>query len=31
MPAAPATYGASTRPPRGDYAQAREDYTCDQH
>jgi phenylalanine-4-hydroxylase len=28
---APVTYGASTRPPRGDYSEARDDYTCDQH
>ena len=28
---APVTYGQGTRPPRGDYAQARKDYTCDQH
>jgi phenylalanine-4-hydroxylase len=27
---APATYGQGDRPPRGDYAQARADYTCDQ-
>lgn len=27
---APATYGHGDRPPRGDYAQARADYTCDQ-
>ena len=27
---APATYGQGDRPPRGDYAQARTDYTCDQ-
>ena len=27
---APATYGQGERPPRGDYAQARTDYTCDQ-
>lgn len=31
MPVAPVTYGASTRPPRGDYSEARDDYTCDQH
>ena len=30
MAVAPVTYGASTRPPRGSYAQARDDYTCDQ-
>jgi phenylalanine-4-hydroxylase len=30
MPVAPVTYGASERPPRGDYAQARDDYTCEQ-
>ena len=28
---APATYGEGDRPPRGDYASARADYTCDQH
>lgn len=27
---APVTYGNGTRPPRGDYAAARDDYTCDQ-
>ncbi len=27
---APVTYGDGTRPPRGDYAAARSDYTCDQ-
>jgi len=27
---APVTYGQGDRPPRGDYAQARPDYTCDQ-
>jgi phenylalanine-4-hydroxylase len=27
----PATYGASERPPRGDYSLARADYTCDQN
>jgi phenylalanine-4-hydroxylase len=27
---APVTYGAGDRPPRGDYARARSDYTCDQ-
>ena len=27
---APATYGQGDRPPRGDYAHARADYTCDQ-
>jgi phenylalanine-4-hydroxylase len=26
----PVIYGNSDRPPRGDYARAREDYTCDQ-
>ena len=31
MAVAPVTYGASTRPPRGDYSEARDDYTCDQH
>ena len=28
---APVTYGQGDRAPRGDYAQAREDYTCDQN
>jgi phenylalanine-4-hydroxylase len=27
---APVTYGHGERPPRGDYAQARSDYTCEQ-
>jgi len=27
---APVTYGTGERPPRGDYAQAHSDYTCDQ-
>ncbi len=27
---APVTYGEGSRPPRGDYAHARADYTCDQ-
>jgi phenylalanine-4-hydroxylase len=27
---APVTYGDGERPPRGDYARARSDYTCDQ-
>jgi phenylalanine-4-hydroxylase len=27
---APVTYGTGDRPPRGDYARARSDYTCDQ-
>jgi phenylalanine-4-hydroxylase len=27
----PTIYGNSDRPPRGDYSQARADYTCDQH
>jgi phenylalanine-4-hydroxylase len=27
---APATYGEGERPPRGDYARARSDYTCEQ-
>ena len=27
---APVTYGQGERPPRGDYAQARSDYTCEQ-
>lgn len=31
MAVAPVTYGASTRPPRGDYSEASSDYTCDQH
>ena len=31
MAVAPVTYGASTRPPRGDYSEARDDYTCEQH
>ncbi len=31
MAVAPVTYGASTRPPRGDYASAADDYTCPQH
>ena len=31
MAVAPVTYGASSRPPRGDYSEARDDYTCDQH
>ncbi len=30
MAVPPATYGASDRPPRGDYSVARDDYTCDQ-
>lgn len=30
MAVAPVTYGASTRPPRGDYSAARADYTCEQ-
>jgi phenylalanine-4-hydroxylase len=30
MTMAPVTYGASQRPPRGDYSVARPDYTCDQ-
>jgi len=30
MSATPATYGASERPPRGDYSVARADYTCEQ-
>ncbi len=30
MPVAPVTYGASDRPPRGDYARAQDDYTCEQ-
>lgn len=28
---APVTYGQGDRPPRGDYAQAQADYTCNQH
>lgn len=28
---APATYGQGDRPPRGDYASARADYTCEQN
>jgi phenylalanine-4-hydroxylase len=31
MAVLPVTYGASSRPPRGDYSGARDDYTCDQH
>lgn len=31
MAVAPVTYGSSSRPPRGDYSVARDDYTCDQH
>ena len=31
MAAEPATYGASARPPRGDYSTAGADYTCDQN
>jgi phenylalanine-4-hydroxylase len=31
MAVAPVTYGASTRPPRGNYASAADDYTCPQH
>ncbi len=30
MPVAPVVYGSSDRPPRGDYARARDDYTCEQ-
>jgi phenylalanine-4-hydroxylase len=30
MALTPVTYGATNRPPRGDYSSAREDYTCDQ-
>lgn len=30
MAVKPVVYGQSDRPPRGDYAQARADYTCDQ-
>jgi len=29
--AKPVVYGASDRPPRGDYSQARPDYTCEQN
>ncbi len=31
MAVKPVIYGESDRPPRGDYSQARADYTCDQH
>lgn len=31
MAVSPVTYGTSTRPPRGDYSEALDDYTCDQH
>ncbi|HEU0199777.1 MAG TPA: phenylalanine 4-monooxygenase, partial [Burkholderiaceae bacterium] len=31
MAVQPAVYGASSRPPRGDYSTARDDYTCDQN
>jgi phenylalanine-4-hydroxylase len=30
MAVEPVVYGASDRPPRGDYARARDDYTCEQ-
>ena len=30
MAAEPVVYGASERPPRGDYSRARPDYTCAQ-
>jgi phenylalanine-4-hydroxylase len=30
MAVQPVTYGSSTRPPRGDYSRARDDYTCEQ-
>jgi phenylalanine-4-hydroxylase len=30
MAVEPVVYGASERPPRGDYARARDDYTCEQ-
>lgn len=30
MAVEPVVYGASTRPPRGDYSRARDDYTCEQ-
>jgi phenylalanine-4-hydroxylase len=31
MAVKPVIYGSSDRPPRGDYARAREDYTCEQN
>jgi phenylalanine-4-hydroxylase len=31
MAVEPVVYGASDRPPRGDYLRAREDYTCEQN
>jgi phenylalanine-4-hydroxylase len=31
MAVEPAVYGASSRPPRGDYTRARDDYTCPQN
>jgi len=31
MAVEPVVYGASTRPPRGDYSRAEADYTCDQN
>ena len=31
MAVQPVVYGKSDRPPRGDYARANEDYTCDQN
>ncbi len=31
MAVPPVIYGSSDRPPRGDYARARSDYTCDQN
>ena len=31
MSVKPVIYGQSDRPPRGDYSQARADYTCEQH
>ena len=31
MAVEPVVYGASTRPPRGDYSRAASDYTCDQN
>jgi phenylalanine-4-hydroxylase len=31
MAAEPVVYGTSARPPRGDYARAAADYTCEQH
>ena len=31
MGQAPVVYGQSSRPPRGDYSRAQEDYTCAQN